>query len=906
MVGSYNCRLLGYQPPVSNCGVRHGLVPRAEADPGLVAWRLRAVSVYNRLWKRYRQRRASRRGLRSGKGMMPNKQRSRLRRPSMGTLWPCLLLMIAFVFLAARLGQAGGASPPTQRYAADVSLRRLPARVLPADRPGPRPAAASLLDVPAPYADCIEVVAQYWQDDNWEVYAFAAGGSNLRRLTDSAGWDGAPSLGRLCGYVAFESERDGSLDLYIMDRNGGNLQQLIDEEEGDYWPALSPDGARVAFRRGGDTDYAQAELYLLRLSDRALTRLTDNSAYDDRPTWSPDGSKLAFISDRLEADTDTIWVMNADGSDPQQLLAEPVASSPKWSPSGERLAFAAYPPGVEFGELWVVDADGSDARQVYKAAGATTSARPGGWTFDGRYIIYEEATWTQHTGQWFVTTSEVYMIDPDNPSARYRLSPDGIWMAPAAALCDGVPPTSRVNALPASSTLPFTVSWSGSDACSPTLEFQIQYRRGASGSWQDWAVTPGQSWTTATQASFGLAAPGETVYFRSRARDIAGNIEGWPSGNGDAQTTISSGATLTPTPTASPTPTPAPTRVFVGAVRDVRGVPIPEASARLLPDAQAEARAGPGGYYQLPIPSEGAFHVEVSASGYAAQVLWRPDASALQGAAVYLSAAPELLLNGSFESAGAAWYARGSVSYLEVPWGFCPQPRCFGQNGARVARLGVTAGALGAAEVAWPNYGLWQYVTIPAAMQNPTLSWVYALPEGGSVGTLRALVGPEGAQSQVWSSDRPSAWPRLPNGERYPAWEHGQVDLTPWRGQTVRVEIAYTPGSVGTWALIDAVSLSPWVTPYIERVVPSGVGVGQSANITVYGSNLEPGAQLYLGQRALPSEWSSSNRLQGIVGADMPRGRYDVYVANPSGRRGALVQGFIVGGRLELPLIRRR
>jgi Tol biopolymer transport system component len=48
-------------------------------------------------------------------------------------------------------------------------------------------------------------------------------------------------------------------------------------------------------------------------------RLTRNSAGDYLPAWSPDGQKIAFVSQRDGNVNHEIYVMNADGSEQRNL-----------------------------------------------------------------------------------------------------------------------------------------------------------------------------------------------------------------------------------------------------------------------------------------------------------------------------------------------------------------------------------------------------------------------------------------------------------------------------------------------------------------------------------------------------------------------------------------------------------
>lgn len=92
-------------------------------------------------------------------------------------------------------------------------------------------------------------------------------------------------------------------------------------------------------------------------------------------------------------------------------------------------------------------------------------------------------------------------------------------------------PTSSVNALSAAtSTASFTVSWTGSDALSGLSHYDIQIKEG-DGSWQDWLVA-----TTLTSSDLSGVID-HTYSFRSRAYDLAGNVEAYPAA-ADASTCV--------------------------------------------------------------------------------------------------------------------------------------------------------------------------------------------------------------------------------------------------------------------------------------------------------------------------------------------------------------------------------
>ncbi|MGB6035270.1 MAG: hypothetical protein WBG42_03305, partial [Cryomorphaceae bacterium] len=69
---------------------------------------------------------------------------------------------------------------------------------------------------------------------------------------------------------------------------------IAQESENPLWlryPAISPDGSKIAFAYQGD-------IYTVSISGGEAKRLTIHEAYESEPIWSPDGKSLAFSSMR--------------------------------------------------------------------------------------------------------------------------------------------------------------------------------------------------------------------------------------------------------------------------------------------------------------------------------------------------------------------------------------------------------------------------------------------------------------------------------------------------------------------------------------------------------------------------------------------------------------------------------
>ena len=109
------------------------------------------------------------------------------------------------------------------------------------------------------------------------------------------------------------------------------------------YPAVSPDGARLAFSILEGTG---SQLVIYDLGSDATDPLGIAGV---RPAWSPDGKRLAFLNPWM-ADSGPmvdVNVIEADGSGLQKVFEWGTAPPVEWSPDGAHLLVAAGPPGDE-------------------------------------------------------------------------------------------------------------------------------------------------------------------------------------------------------------------------------------------------------------------------------------------------------------------------------------------------------------------------------------------------------------------------------------------------------------------------------------------------------------------------------------------------------------------------------
>jgi len=203
-----------------------------------------------------------------------------------------------------------------------------------------------------------------WRGDLWKVPI--AGGTAVR-LTSHPAMDGASAWSPDGSLIAFESDRDGFRNIHLMRSDGSDLRQLTHGDlslslmsfgvdasgqpvvqvaaaiEGDLYraprpyeipidggaprrihdafgtePVASPDGAQVAFTRGGSAwsrrhyrGSDQRDLWLHDRGDGSFRRLTDWTGNDGRARWL-DRDTLIFLSDR-EGDVVNLHLLRMDG-----------------------------------------------------------------------------------------------------------------------------------------------------------------------------------------------------------------------------------------------------------------------------------------------------------------------------------------------------------------------------------------------------------------------------------------------------------------------------------------------------------------------------------------------------------------------------------------------------------------
>jgi Tol biopolymer transport system component/predicted Ser/Thr protein kinase len=121
---------------------------------------------------------------------------------------------------------------------------------------------------------------------------------------------GSPSIAGDGTLVYLEGQPEAGLQRLVWrDRTGNSLGTIGQPQSNIRYPALSPDGKRVAVTSGG---IGAPDIWIHEVDRPVTTRLTTDDQSDLWPTWSPTGDRVAFASGRTGRRD--IYVKRADGS----------------------------------------------------------------------------------------------------------------------------------------------------------------------------------------------------------------------------------------------------------------------------------------------------------------------------------------------------------------------------------------------------------------------------------------------------------------------------------------------------------------------------------------------------------------------------------------------------------------
>jgi Tol biopolymer transport system component len=234
------------------------------------------------------------------------------------------------------------------------------------------------------------------------------------QITSGEGWEGEPAISPDGTRVAYVSDESGNDDVYVADVLGGRVLQLTTDSGMDFAPTWFPDGSAIAFV--SDRSGIRRVWKVGRFGGEATTLLEDA----EYPAISPDGKRIAF-SRLSSSGWLRIYVVSLDDSSDARVLTasehglwDHVGAA--WSPDGRTLSYSAQ------ANLWAVPADGGVPRRLTRnRAGGTESA----WSSDGRYIYFDS---------WYQSALALWRVPSGGGEARCMIQGTGHESEPSLSV----------------------------------------------------------------------------------------------------------------------------------------------------------------------------------------------------------------------------------------------------------------------------------------------------------------------------------------------------------------------------------------------------------------------------------------------------------------------------------------
>lgn len=246
-------------------------------------------------------------------------------------------------------------------------------------------------------------------DGIFQVFVIDDAGEPVRITsseTDSSVVDSAPD-GRSI-IVSSAKEESSIWRIRVSDGQESPVSRSVNSE---LWPAVSPDGERVAFQssknlnRGNNLFSSSILVKSLKSRDDRPTPVSDAGFL---PTWSPDGSSVAFL--RKTGGVIELFTANPNGGGQRRLTSGGIPDigfsvSPynhmqtrafAYSPAGSEITYISERDGAS--NIWSVSAaDGSD-RILTKNADPDATYYCPIWSPDGKAIAFASEKITKEQG----------------------------------------------------------------------------------------------------------------------------------------------------------------------------------------------------------------------------------------------------------------------------------------------------------------------------------------------------------------------------------------------------------------------------------------------------------------------------------------------------------------------------
>ena len=210
-------------------------------------------------------------------------------------------------------------------------------------------------------------------DETMDIFTANTDGSNLRRLTVAKGYDAEAGFSPDGRKIVFSSTRSAYVndlteeeeklknidlsyfgEIYIMNADGSEQKRLTRSAGYDGGPFFSPSGERIVWRRFNKSG-SVAEIHTMKLDGSDVRKITSFKSMSWAPYFHPSGDYIIFASNKLGFSNFELYLVDARG------LCEPIRVTeragfdglPVFSPNGLQLCWTSNATSQKQSQLFL-------------------------------------------------------------------------------------------------------------------------------------------------------------------------------------------------------------------------------------------------------------------------------------------------------------------------------------------------------------------------------------------------------------------------------------------------------------------------------------------------------------------------------------------------------------------------